>query len=146
MTTIPAEVIFESWEQLNQNFEAVSKDIDSLNNQIKLLQNRLSTPVVTYLLENEGYITVLHANEHSETKLVHAVIQKADNVKENTTVHILRGNKDLTEPQTIRGTEKSGKCKSFEIFKMQIIGEIEDVKLYSSSRCKVVVTLVFSSV
>ena len=140
---IPPEVIFESWSQISKNFEDVSDDIDELHNQVKLLKNRLSTQVVTYLLEAEGYITVLHANEHSNTKLVHAVIQKADNVRENTTVHILRENKDLCEPAVIKGSEKSGKCKTFNIFKTQVIKENENIKLYSNSRCRVLITLVF---
>ena len=143
---IPPEVIFESWEQLNKNFEDVSNDIDELHNQVKLLKNRLSTQVVTYLLESEGYITVLHANEHSKTKLVHAIIQAADNVKENITVHILRGNKDLCEPKTIKVGEKSGKSHTFELFKGQTINEEEDIKLYSNNRRKVIVTLVLSSI
>lgn len=143
---IPPEVIFESWEQLNKNFEDVGNDIDELHNQVKLLKNRLSTQVVTYLLESEGYITVLHANEHSNTKLVHAVIQAADNVKENVTVHVLRENRDLCEPKTIKSTEKAGKSQTFDLYKTQIIKETENIKLYSSNRRKVIVTLVLSSI
>jgi hypothetical protein len=143
---IPPEVIFETWEQLNKNFEDVSDDIDNLNKEISVLRARLSTQVVTYLLENEGYTTVLHANEHSKTKLVHAIIQAADNVKENITVHILRGNKDLCEPKTIKTSEKSGKSHTFELFKGQTINESEDIKLYSNNRRKVIVTLVLSSI
>ena len=146
MAEIPAEIIFESWEQLNQNFEAVSKDIDSLNNQIKLLQNRLSTQVVTYLLENEGYLTVLHANEHTKTKLVHAVISAADNIKENVSVHILRENKDLCEEKTIKSTEKAGKAHSFNLYHSQVIQENENIKLYSNNRRKILITLVFCNI
>ena len=134
------------YHALNKNFEDVSDDIDELDERVELESNRRFVQTITYLLESEGYITILSAKEHGNLniKLVHAFIQKADNVKENTTVHILRGNRDLCEAVTIKGTEKSGKAKSFELYKTQIVGKIEDVKLYSSSRCKVIVTCVFS--
>ena len=146
MTQIPAEVIFESWEQLNQNFEAVSKDIDALNNEISLLRARQSTQVVSYLLESEGYITVLHSNEHSKTKLVHAIIVASDNIKENVSVHILRENKDLCEAKTIKGSERAGKAHTFNLYQSQVIKENENIKVYSNNRRKVLITLVFSNI
>ena len=137
----------EDWATANKNFEDISDDIDELDTRIELLRKRLSIQTVTYLLEGEGYTTALEAKEHGNLncKLIHAFMQKADNVKENITVHILKENKDLCDPVTLKGSEKSGKCQSFSPYKFQIVGKMDSIKLYSSSRCKVVVTLVITS-
>ena len=135
------------FKQLNENFEQISDDIDELDTRVDLEESRQFSQSLTILLENNGYITILEAKEHGNLniKLIHASIQAADNIKENVTVHILRGNKDICEPQTIKSTEKAGKCQSFNIFQTQIVGKIEAVKLYSSSRRKVLVHLIFST-
>lgn len=138
------------WIVIDQNFTDISTDIDDLDNRIifNKKRNKYQTQMVTYLLEGEGYITVLTAKGHNNynMKLVHAFMVAADNIKENVTVHILRENRDLCEPVTIKSTEKAGKAQSFAPFKTQIINKMDKVKMYSSSRRKVIVTLVLEGV
>ena len=132
---------------MDENFEHISEDIDDLDTRIKFNESRHpATQTVTYLLESEGYVTILTAKEHANRsmKLVHAFVVAADNIKENVTVHLLRENRDLCDPVTIKSTEKAGKCQSFSPFKTQVIGKMEAVKLYSNNRRKVIVTLVLS--
>ena len=133
------------WQTANENFEAISEDVDELDGRINRLDKRTSVQTVTYLIESEGYVTVLTAKEHSNLamRLVHGFVVAGDNVKENVTIHVLRTNRDLCDSVTLKSTEKSGKAQSFTPFKMQVIGKMEDVKIYSNSRRKVIVTLIF---
>lgn len=133
------------WEEVNNNFTDISDDIANLNTRLLRQENALERNVVTYLLETEGYTTVLRAKEHDNTKLVHAFIQAADNVKETVTIHILKGNRDIAKPQTIKSTEKSGKAQNFSLYKTQVISKVDNIKLYTNGNRKVIVTLVFSN-
>ena len=132
-----------AWPIIVDNFAAIKKTVGELEDDVKFLFDNQSTVTRTLLVESEAVYTLMERNDHPTGRIIEAFIMAGDNIKEEQTIRIVNGNKDLVERKTLKSTEKSGKIQSMEILRHQKVHRIDEVKVMSTSHRKTTVTIVF---
>ena len=136
---VRVDKIIENLELLR---DAVNEQETDVTNLSRHVDRSLGFGAVTYAVDAVGTFTVLAGRQHPDMKLHHAYIT-AGGEGPDTTIRIFHDDTPLTDPVTIKSTEKRGKVVIADVYEHQFINRFEALKIQSDSYRRVTINMQF---
>ena len=129
------------YPQLHSNLDALEEKINELVGELQRVDARKYTTTRSVLVDEVKPIKLLSARDHKHCQIREAWVTAADNLELDQTIWIrAKGSKNISNPKTIKASEKAGKTQPITVNTNYTINRNEDIEVVSNSTRKVIVS------